>query len=81
MPTSINENASVSEKAFVIFPNPTSGVLNFSEPLQYIEVLDVYGQLLLKKNEKTSEILVGNYKDGIYFIKSNKGLTKFIINH
>ena len=81
MANKISRLATVSEKAFVIFPNPTSGVLNFSEPLQYIEVLDVYGQLLLKKNEKTSEILVGNYKDGIYFIKSNKGLTKFIINH
>ena len=61
-----------------LYPNPTDNVLRFSETLENIEVYNSYGKLVLNKIESTNIISVSHLTPGIYFIKSDKGILKFI---
>lgn len=69
-----------------IFPNPTTGVLNFSiiENLQSIQVYNLQGNLVLEINQPKNQIDLGALQQGIYilhFISPNKIEThKVILN-
>jgi len=62
-----------------LYPNPTDNVLKFSETLENIEVYNSYGQLVIRNIKITDNISVGHLTTGIYFVKSNKGVMKFIV--
>ncbi|MBK8644880.1 MAG: T9SS type A sorting domain-containing protein [Saprospiraceae bacterium] len=62
-----------------LYPNPTDNVLTFSETLENIEVYNSYGQLVINKIDSTNYILVAHLTTGIYFVKSDKGVMKFIV--
>jgi photosystem II stability/assembly factor-like uncharacterized protein len=68
-------------KGFSLYPNPTSGQLNFSETLYNIEVLNVYGQRVLPIILSSDNISVSELSDGIYFIISKNTARKFIIKN
>lgn len=53
-----------------IFPNPSSGLVYFNKcQIDYIEVYDTKGQLVLLDNSKQSKIDISILKDGIYYIR------------
>jgi hypothetical protein len=60
-----------------VFPNPTSDLISFrilnSEPINYLELRDIYGKILLTSNQ--TELDLSQFKSGIYFvtISTNKG--------
>ena len=67
---------SVSEKInsdIQLFPNPTSGIINFiaSSEIKNIEIIDFQGKLVLKKNMNSfnSSINLREFGRGIYLIK------------
>ncbi|MBK6574279.1 MAG: T9SS type A sorting domain-containing protein [Saprospiraceae bacterium] len=62
-----------------LYPNPTDNVLTFSETLENIEVYNSYGQLVINRIDSTNYILVAHLTTGIYFVKSDKGVMKFIV--
>jgi alpha-L-arabinofuranosidase len=62
-----------------IYPNPTDNVLKFMETLENVEVYNSYGQLVISKIKLTDSISVGHLTAGTYFIKTNKGVVKFVI--
>jgi hypothetical protein len=70
-PTSINE-LNVNN-AITLQPNPTSGFVNINSKfeMQKIEVINIAGQILLSEtvNEKTRQLLLNNFSEGIYFVK------------
>lgn len=58
------------EKDFIIYPNPTSGVLNIDIPNNHIEkviLYNIHGKYL--KNFNKNNIDLSNLNSGIYFIK------------
>jgi len=80
----INNTVGINESnlyntSFQIYPNPTDNVLRFSEKLNQIEVYDINGQLVIKQDESQDNLSVENLKPGVYFLKSNKITTKFIV--
>lgn len=64
---------------FQLYPNPTDNILRFSETLKNIEIYNSNGQLVINKIENADKISVGHLTTGIYFIKTNKGIMKFIV--
>lgn len=74
----VNET-DLNNAAIQLYPNPTKNVLKFSETLENIEVYNSRGQIVINKIESADNILVEHLTAGIYFIKSNKGMVKFII--
>ncbi len=74
-PTGVNDNLIVNN--FKIHPNPTSGIItidfdNSIDKNTKIEILNVFGQKILPNidyNNKSVEVNLSNYSNGVYFIK------------
>ncbi len=81
---SIDENE-VTESKLIVYPNPTSGVLNLETNLDTIRSISIYNALgdEVYKSEFKSKIDVSNLSPGVYFIKANTDVdfvtTKVII--
>ena len=78
-----------NENEFSLYPNPNNGIftINSKEVLHKIEVTDIAGQTLFSEStsEKTHQLHLNNFTQGIYFIKVNyvNGLSttkKVIVN-
>lgn len=73
--TDVNATQEASKNGFQIFPNPTSNFLNINfknQTLQTLKVVDLTGQVLIKKQGHFSENLVLNLADlptGIYILQ------------
>lgn len=51
-----------------IYPNPTTGIVRIEgEKVSSVEICDPFGRILLNGNKTTFDL--GNYPDGLYFIK------------
>ena len=65
--------AELDKQTFTIYPNPTTGIVNFGSQKQFVEVYAVDGKLLLQ--DFTNQINIKNYNSGVYFlvIKDKEG--------
>jgi hypothetical protein len=63
--------SNVTEKESLLYPNPTTNILYFSDKADKINILifDVTGKLVLSKQITDNQINVGNLQNGIYTIK------------
>ena len=84
-----NENLTVPENEIlktIIYPNPSSGIINFSSDMQdeIIEIFNLNGQNILNKIIDSSNSVELDLPSGIYFIrfntKSGNYNSKLIIN-
>ncbi len=77
---------------FIVYPNPANNVINFksttNNPNFKIELIDIYGKIVLKTTSTSNNKLnVNAIADGIYFIKfttidnQKSIIKKIIINH
>ena len=71
-----NENLTVPENEIlktIIYPNPSSGIINFSSDMQdeIIEIFNLNGQNILNKIIDSSNSVELDLPSGIYFIRSN----------
>ena len=77
-------NTFVKNNIFSIYPNPTEGVINISasyEKIALIELYDLRGRLLLKKNNLNDFIQnvdISKYQSGAYILKVNQSSYKII---
>lgn len=78
MNTNINAQAKINA-SYTIYPNPSSGefYLNSIQQTNDLKVYDIYGNLILQKNENESKFNL-NIK-GIYFIKINEEFNTILI--
>jgi len=74
-----------STSIFLLYPNPTSGILMIESPsitIEKLSVVDIHGKTVLKNSPTLKEIDVSSLQTGMYFvrIKSSTGNTikKFI---
>lgn len=68
-----NEDIEIEENDFLIFPNPVNELLfinNKNPKLEFIQVFDIVGNLILEKNITLgdNEINTTDWESGIYFI-------------
>jgi hypothetical protein len=62
-----------------VAPNPTSDYLNIELDKGY-QVFNALGGLVLQSSEKTTRIYVGALATGIYVLRTEKGVAKFVKN-
>jgi len=70
-----------NNKSLLLYPNPVNELLNFSETLNDIKIVDVYGQLVMHKTEAVKSISTRDLVEGIYFIQAGTFKMKFIVKH
>jgi len=75
--TSINET---KENCFVVFPNPIKDIiyLHINEPVKFISITDIAGNVLYNNNKAETSIDVSNFKSGIYILNINGQSQRFI---
>jgi len=65
--TSIKDHKNIS---FEIFPNPVNNVLYIkAENLKQVEIIDMLGRSVIKKQANFERIVVSNLREGLYFIR------------
>ncbi len=79
-----NKDINVRKCGEEVFPNPTSGILQYSifEGNNHISVSTILGQVVLEKTLETSskangQIDLSNYPKGIYLISNTNGVCSF----
>jgi len=60
-----------------IYPNPAKDNLYFNEETQ-AEIIDIQGRVLYKTTEAVKSVNISNLKSGIYFIKTDNKIQKFV---
>jgi len=63
----------------MIYPNPTTEQIYFSEVQNVIEIYNAAGQVVIPKSRNIKSISVEQLTDGIYFIHTDKAIMKFVI--
>ena len=65
-----------------VYPNPSSGMLNISNPngdqIDRIVILDVLGKTVFSKTENINQINIEELNDGLYKLKAFSGNTSFL---
>lgn len=62
-------NPQKSAANFRLYPNPTSGILNFGvKQVEHVDVFNLQGQLIMSSNNCT-QIDVSSLNNGVYFVK------------
>lgn len=88
--TTIGINELTINNAITLLPNPTNAIvtINSKFDMQQIEIINLAGQILLQENvnNKTHQLQLQNFADGIYFVKISysNGLSttkKIVVNH
>lgn len=68
-----------NDKQFLVYPNPTSGVLRWNfENIQSISIFDVSGKEIFYKKTDSQELNIENLPDNIYYINFSDGKKNFI---
>ena len=73
---SVSENS--KNMSFYIYPNPTTGIINLNSEYEWT-LFNTLGKIL--KTGKSEVISVALYPSGLYFIKTQAGLTAKIIKY
>ena len=58
-----------SKKMITTFPNPTSDIINFNKENLYVQVSDISGRELIKKQIKGNQLSLKDFSNGIYILK------------
>jgi hypothetical protein len=56
-----------------IYPNPTNGILLISDAIEEIEIMDVFGKILMQRkvNEKDEKLIdISSFSNGLYLMKA-----------
>jgi hypothetical protein len=68
---SIDSNV-IENNTFTIYPNPTSSILNISNPINVeiksISVVDINGRIVKNQSDSLSQINVSDLNAGVYFV-------------
>ena len=69
--TSVDDE--IKELEVGVYPNPTNGVIHFSEYVNQIEVYHLNGRMVLSQNELINSIDISNLDNGMYFLSLRSG--------
>ena len=73
----------ISDNNIAVYPNPTSGVLNFSEELSNVEVFDIVGRCVYSSTSVEKSVNLSGMTAGAYFLvadyEGTRVSVKFIV--
>ncbi len=76
-------NEVINDNTFVVYPNPTNGVLNLTEALENVEVFDLLGRKVYTASVAENTIDLQGLVQGTYFLVADKDgvrvSTKFVV--
>jgi hypothetical protein len=80
-PTLVSSDELVFEEDFLIYPNPSNGILNLGEGAELfdVQIFDVNGRLLLTE-DNTSQLDLGLLQNGQYFIQARERESNKLVN-
>ena len=73
-----NQSFSVENNDFTLYPNPTNKQVVHLSSIQNIEVYDISGKIIATE-KNASTINTNSFSSGIYFVKTDSGVTKKLI--
>lgn len=73
-----NQSFSVENNDFTLYPNPTNKQVVHLSSVQNIEVYDISGKIIATE-KNASTINTNSFSSGIYFVKTDSGVTKKLI--
>ena len=59
-----------------IFPNPTIGIIYFSNPVSHVKVFDTSGKLIMSISQKVEQLDMNHLIPGIYYIEMDRSSDK-----
>ena len=80
--STLGVNESVKSVQRPIYPNPIRNgeYLNLNEKVNEMLIYNIEGRLIKKSNLKSNSILIDNLLKGMYFLKTENTIHKFIVN-
>lgn len=66
-----------SNQSFTLFPNPTTGIITIKGTEGPVQVLNVFGQVVLHSSE--TELDLSTYPRGVYFVRTEEGTRKIVL--
>lgn len=69
----------IISQSFSFYPNPASNILHFSSA-QSFEIIDIQGRILKQSATEQDFVDISELKNGMYFIKLDNRLYKFVKN-
>lgn len=73
------KNALGKENRFEVYPSPTNDILHFSLELKNVEIFNTLGEKVKSQEEYSNSISVEDLPKGLYFIRANNYVKKFVI--
>jgi hypothetical protein len=77
--TGVVTNTITKELHVQVFPNPASSVIDIQtcRPINYVEIYNLSGKVVLRKNAPRNSMDISSLSKGIYFLKTvlDNGLT------
>ncbi|MCK9256043.1 MAG: T9SS type A sorting domain-containing protein, partial [Bacteroidales bacterium] len=77
--TNSSANIENISNSISIYPNPATDILHFNQAQTY-EIFDIQGRVLKKSEAEQNSANISELKNGMYFIKIENKLFKFIKN-
>jgi len=59
----------INKNNLFLFPNPTSGKINFSHEIDGFDLYDISGKIIVTCNEKTQTLDISFLNSGVYFMR------------
>jgi hypothetical protein len=74
--TSVHE---IEKEIILLYPNPASEIITFSQPLEDISIYSVDGNIIKRIQGYSDDVDVSDMQNGIYYLMSGECRSKFII--
>lgn len=76
-----SKELNLNKSSLSLYPNPVSEILQFSETLEDFEVYDTFGKKICQQNTPIKSLNVNEFPEGIYMLRTQSSLNKFIVKH
>jgi hypothetical protein len=70
-----------SRNKIIIYPNPADELASFNESLIGIQVYNIFGELVINTTGSANYLITSSLSNGIYLLKCNRGIERFIVKH
>lgn len=74
----LDNQSFVAKNKNIFFPNPSSDIISFNDNQSIVEIYDLVGNLVFRK-ENSNQINIENISKGIYLVKRKKHITKILL--
>ncbi len=71
----------IARQVLTVYPNPSEGVFRFNRELEECVVFDVLGHEVLRTMEKSAQLDMHSFSNGIYLLRTSGGVTARLVKY